>query len=83
MAKTKNSVWYGELDRFGYVLKVVGKTEEEVRDALSKEYIKSYKQINGSDPRKDPTYFNESTYYDSAMEDMNVWEMTFGEVEWD
>ena len=85
MANVKNSVWYGELDRFGYVLKTVGATEKEVRDALSKEYIRAYKDINGTDPRKDLTYYynDESTYYDSAMEEMSVWEMTFGEVEWD
>lgn len=83
MAKTKNSVWVGELDRFGYVLQTVGRTEEEVREALSKEYIKAYKDINGTDPREDYIYFKESTYYDSAMEDISIWEATFGKVEWD
>lgn len=85
MAKAKNSVWYGELDRFGYVLKVIGRTEEEVREALSKEYIKAYEDINGCDPREDLTYYHddEQTYYDNAMEDINVWEATFGKVEWD
>lgn len=85
MAKAKESVWIGELDRFGYVLKVVGRTEKEVMDALSKEYIRTYKDINGCDPRKDLTYYYDdtSTYYDSAMSDVSVLEMTFGQVLWD
>lgn len=82
MAKAKNSVWIGELDRFGYVLKTVGRTKDEVKEALSKEYIKTYKDINDSDPRKD-SYYGDTTYYDSAMEDINMWEATFGKVEWD
>lgn len=82
MAKAKNSVWIGELDRFGYVLKTVGRTEDEVRDALSKAYIKTYEYINGNDPREDLSY-GDTTYYDSAMEDINMWEATFGKVEWD
>ena len=83
MAKAKNSVWVGELDRFGYVLKTVGRTEEEAREALSNEYIKTYKDINGTDPKEDYVDFVKTSYYDSAMEDINIWEATFGKVEWD
>lgn len=82
MANVKNSVWFGELDRFGYVLQVVGRTEKEARDALIAEYVRVYKDINnGSDPRKDEWYDGES-YYDNAIEDMNITEMAFGKVEW-
>lgn len=82
MASVKNgSVWLGELDRFGYTLRVVGATEAEARDALSKEYIKSYKQINGSSPKKDRNGWGD-TYYDSAMNDISVMELEFGEVDW-
>lgn len=82
MAKKTDSVWLGELYRFGYTLQVVGRTEEEVRDALMREYVRTYKQINdGADPKEDEWYDGES-YYDEAVECIELTEMTFGKVEW-
>ena len=84
MAKAKNSVWLGELERFGYNLVVVGRTEKEVRDALAEEYIRTYKQINGDecDPREEYPYYSDNSYFDEAMEEAYVREMPFGKVEW-
>ena len=82
MAKTNNSVWLGELDRFGYNLVVVGRTEKEVRDALAKEYIRVYKNINGCDPREDRPYYTDSSYFEEAMDEAYIREMPFGKVEW-
>ena len=42
----KNGVWMWELDRFGYYLKVVGRTKQEVMDAMREEYIKTYAKFN-------------------------------------
>lgn len=51
MAKKKeqtprDGVWFWELNRFGYYLKVFGRTKEEVFNAMSEEYIKTYAQWN-------------------------------------
>ena len=86
MASVKNSVWVGELDRFGYTLTVVGRTEEETREALMNAYEKTYRDLNNDiDPREDfkEGYSGEEiSYYDNAKEDVCVWEMAFGRVEW-
>lgn len=83
MANVKKSVWIGELERFGYNLVAVGATEEEVRKALSREYIRAYKDINGCDPRKEAlNYIGTVSYYDNAMEDIYIRELKYGEVEW-
>lgn len=87
MASVKNSVWYGELERFGCTLTVVGETEKEVKDALMSAYEKTYRDYNNdADPREEIDinryYRDEMSYYDRAVEDISVWEMLFGKVEW-
>lgn len=83
MASVKNSVWVGELDRFGYTLTVVGRTEEETRESLMNAYEKTYRDLNDdADPREDIDERYDRTYYEGASEDINVWEMAFGRVEW-
>ena len=48
--REKNGVWFWELyRRFGYDLKVFGQTREEVVNAMSEEYIKSYAKWNDLD----------------------------------
>ena len=42
----KNGVWFWELYRFGYYLKVFGRTEQEALDAMREEYIKTYAKWN-------------------------------------
>lgn len=90
MAKKKNDkpkVYVGKLYRFGYELMAVGFTEKEVRDAIEKEYVKTYKiRNNGSNPKKDIfcyyTNGGSGTYYDVAMEEVGIYEMEVGKVEW-
>lgn len=83
MADVKNSVWVGELERFGYNLVVVGRTEKEVRDALIKAYKKTYADLNdGADPTKEYPYGDERSYLDYAVDEMYIREMLFGRVEW-
>ena len=83
----KKKIYVGTLDRFGYVLMSVGFTEKEARDALEKEYVKTYKiRNNGSNPKKDifcyHTDGSASTYYECAMEELYINEMEVGKVEW-
>ena len=67
-------VWIGELERFGYMLRVISKTEEEAFIALSDEYKKTYKTRNGSKP--------DTQTFASAVRDMSISFVKFNEVEW-
>lgn len=82
MANKKDGVWLAELDRFGYILRVVGRTKEEAEDALMKEYVKTYRNRNGSNPKNVSFYGADESFYDVALSDMSVTEMPFGEVDW-
>lgn len=85
MANVKSSVWVGELDRFGCTMTVVGKSEEDVKEALMGAYEKTYRDLNDdADPRedKDERFYDDKSYYDNALEDIFVRELVFGRVEW-
>ena len=76
----RNTIYYGELERFGYTLTAVGKTREEVKSAILNEYIKAYKDWNNG-------YFPEGSEefehdYDAAREDLFTRELEFNKVEW-
>lgn len=51
MAKRKY-VYYSEIDRFGYTLQCIALSEEECKEAMINEYVKTYIKINGEDPRE-------------------------------
>ena len=83
MANVKNSVWVGELERFGCTLTVVGRTEEEARKALMDAYEKTYRDVNNdADPREDEDERWGGTYYENAEEDIYIRELLFDRVEW-
>ena len=42
-------VWMMELDRFGYTLRVMGRTQEEAENAMQGEYIRAYAKRNSLD----------------------------------
>lgn len=82
MSKTKKSVWVATIDRFGYDLTVVEETEDKAREALIKEYIRTYKKYNnGSNPATDDGGWGR-TYLEVMEEEIDCTEMTFGKVEW-
>lgn len=76
----KNAIYYGELERFGYTLTAVGKTEQDVTRALLKEYKKAYKQWNELARLSDDPEFKE--YYERAKDDLKIIELEFNKVEW-
>ena len=81
-----NKVYIGTLDRFGYDITVVCKTEQECKDKILEEYVKAYKSRNNdSDPCEDIAYgrHSENTYYAEAEEDIEIREYTLGKVEWE
>ena len=86
MAK-KQIMYLGTLDKFGYDLTVIGNSEEEVVTALMKECEKHYKNIHGVSPKKDRYYGvsaidPKDTFYSKAKEDIEIQELTVGQVEW-
>ena len=86
-------VYFGEVDRFGYMLECIDTSEEKVRNALIEEYIRVYKQRNGSDPREafelresgadEDEYDNvDAEYYEHFLGDLVIQKRELGEVEW-
>lgn len=81
MAKDTNRIYYGQLERFGYTLTAVGRSEKEVRKALEKEYVRVYKYEHGVHPKED-FWDGGRSYYDVAMDEMYVDAFIPGKVEW-
>lgn len=87
-------VYFSEIERFGYTLRCIGRTEDEVRNAMIEEYVKNYKATNdGADPRKayeliksgvDETdeYEIDASYYETFLEELYVDKVEFGNVKW-
>ena len=69
-------IYVGFLDRFGYELMAAGSTEKEVINSLMRAYRKAYIDLNGS---TDTEY---KDCYSRAREDINIYEMAPGKVEW-
>ena len=78
----KKKIFVGFLDRFGYELTAAGFTESEVRKTLTKEYIETFKKYNNGLHPKNETLPWGGSSLDSALEEMNIWEMEEGKVEW-
>ncbi len=75
--------YVGTLERFGYTMTCVGKTEKDVVASIMKCYDESYRHNNGGlDPKKAHSYGEESDY-DVARGDVYVRFLEYGEVEWD
>lgn len=79
-----DGVWTATIERFGYDLFAVGRTEEEARKAVIAEYVRVYKEWNGIDPYKDYDFgYGEKRSYGEIMEDeLYVTFVEFGKVEW-
>lgn len=78
-------IYLATLDRFGYNLTAAETTEEKAINAIMTEYVRAYKDANGTDPMEDvfDDYSDDAkTYYEVAREDVYVTEMTPGKVEW-
>ena len=87
-------VWYCEMDRFGSTYKVIGRTEEEARNAMIECYIKTFKQYNeGINPKEEyeiSLKANEDEFYDEEsaecyknfIDELYVEKLEFGIVDW-
>lgn len=67
-------MYIGLLERFGYTLMVVGKTEAEARDSLMKEYSTAYFDRNRCRPSKKEK--------ECARSEIYLEETAFGSVIW-
>lgn len=72
-------VYLAQLERFGYTLTAIGRTEEEARDAIIKDYKRIYKEWNNVDPGKDFTSDNRS-YLQIAEDELFVEEVELGKT---
>lgn len=88
MKSTKSNlskVYLTELERFGYTLKAIGRTKKEAEDAVIAEYIRTFKNINGTDPAEEDTdrYFGDDrSCLDVARDELYTEEVEFGKVLW-
>lgn len=77
-------IYFAEVERFGYTLQCVGLSEEEVREAMINEYVRAYKQRNGTDPRDedeiDPRWGNH--YFTTFLDELYVDKREINKVEW-
>lgn len=74
-AADAGGVYIGNLDRFGYTLVCAGRTPQEVKASLIKEYKKAYRQRNNSMPDEDELRW--------ADEEITPTFHKFGYVEWE
>lgn len=79
MAKRKY-VYFGEVERFGYMLECIGLTEQETKEAMINEYVRAYKNKNGVDPREGDD--EDKKYYNNFIEDLSISKRELGVVEW-
>ena len=76
-------VYIARVYKFGYDLVAVSTTEDGAKDAIMKEYVRAYKDINGVDPREDIDEIFGGSLYDNTLMDIEVREYTPGVVEWE
>ena len=87
-----NTVWFCETERFGYTLQVIGRTKEEAKEAIIKEYVRAYKKQNdGADPQQayllrqsgsEEYDFIDADYFETFLDELYIEEREFGKVEW-
>ena len=81
-----DAVYVTELERFGYVLKAVGRTAKEAEDAVIAEYIRTFKDLNnGEDPAEEvcgDDCFSTRSYLEVAKDELYTEKVEFGKVWW-
>ena len=83
MAKRKY-IYYGEIERFGYNLQVIGLTEKEVKDAMTKKYIEAFQHENyGKHPAESCFMWGNRTYMDVFLDELYIEKRELGKVYWD
>lgn len=77
----KPTVFVSQLERFGYTLEAIGRTQKEAESALLSEYYRVYKEENGIAPDED-WLDDERTYWSLAKEEIFTEEVELGKVRW-
>jgi hypothetical protein len=89
--------YFCQTERFGYVLQVAGRTEDEVRTAIINEYVGVYEQENGVNPKEAYEFIEEHPDFDEYsldfdyedaelyrvfLDELYIEKRKFGVVEW-
>jgi len=75
-------IYLAQIDRYGYMLTSVGRTEAEARDAILKKYREAFRNDNGCDPSEELLPDTDLSYLELAKEELFVTPVEFGEVLW-
>ena len=75
-------IYFCEVEKFGYMCQVIALTKEEVKEAITTEYIKAFTANNGTSPKRVKTDYNNRTYYDVFMDELNIERRELGKVVW-
>ena len=78
---TKKKFYLATLDRFGYDLQVLATSEEEATALIMAEYVKAFENENHTNPKEEEGRFG-GTYYEEALEDIEILPLTLGAVSW-
>ena len=74
--------YLAQLERFGYMITAIGRTEKEARDAVIRSYREAYIHENGIDPGQDRMPYSERTYLALAKEELFCTEIEYGQAIW-
>lgn len=81
--KAMKYIYIASLYRFGYELTVAEKSEGAARAAIVEEYANTFRDINGIDPdAEESDRGHGTTWLDDAKEDIEIYRMTIGKVDW-
>ena len=78
----KDKAYLATLDRFGYDITAVGRTEKEARDAVMDSYKDAYVHENGTDPAKDRYPGSKESYLHLAETELCIEELPYGKAIW-
>jgi len=76
-------IYIASLYRFGYELTVAETSEQKAKAAVIEEYIKAFQDINGFHPDDEESDRGHgTTWLDEAKEDIEIYRMAVGKVDW-
>jgi len=74
--------YLAKLDRFGYEITAIGRTEKEAADAVIKSYTNAYKSEHGISPGRDKMPYSDKSYLSLAKTELYVEKLELGKAIW-
>lgn len=78
----KKYAYLAKLERFGYEITAVGRTEQEAAGAVIKSYTQAFRSENGVSPGREKMPGSDETYLSLAKTEMYVEKLDFGKAIW-